>query len=230
MKKERASASKRTGTCKVNENGNFIAVDEECAEIFCYSQSELTEMNILDVIHNPDPETGRRFEKVLNGDIEAMESEIITGDDSVLQIKSEFSTAKTNSERSVSAEIEVISEVSNGQNVDPSVFEGINDETAVEITKNIRVDGPEEKITVHDIMLDLIVGHNKVEKYKQGAYTLYSVLDQRLKEEEKRNPDSVECEVLREVKDSALGLYLRIERGDEELHGHRDGEYSGYFK
>ena len=78
-------------------------------------------------------------------------------------------------------------------------------------------------------MLDLAVMHNEIEQAKQGAYHLYLALDDRLAEEEKRDGNEAACEIIREAKETAFGLFLRIERGDEELHGDRPGKYSGYF-
>jgi hypothetical protein len=109
-------------------------------------------------------------------------------------------------------------------------FEDLSDSELQRISENIRLDTPDGEMSLQDAMLDLAIGHNKIEQYKKGALNLHKHLDERLEEEEKRNPDSDVAEVIREVRDSAFGLYLRIQRGDEELHGERDGEYSGYFK
>jgi len=109
-------------------------------------------------------------------------------------------------------------------------FDDITDERLQEIVQSIRVDAPDGEMPLNAIMLDLAVGHNEIEQYKKGALSLTDAVDERLQEEEERNSDSEEAEVLKEVKKAAFGLYLRIQRGDEELHGHRDGDYSGYFK
>jgi len=108
-------------------------------------------------------------------------------------------------------------------------FNNITDERLQEIVQNIRIDAPDGKMSLNAIMVDLAVGHNELEQYKHGALSLYKAVDERLQEEERRNPNSAEIDVLSEVKDAAFGLYLRIQRGDEELHGNRDGKYSGYF-
>ena len=108
-------------------------------------------------------------------------------------------------------------------------FDNITDERLQDIVQNIRVDAPDGEMSLNAIMLDLAVGHNELEQYKQGALSLHKAVDERLQEEEQLNPNSVEVDVLNEVKEAAFGLYLRIQRGDEELHGNRDGKYSGYF-
>jgi hypothetical protein len=107
--------------------------------------------------------------------------------------------------------------------------EGISSEELQEIVENIRVDSPDGEMPLNAILLDIANGHNELEQYKKGALSICDALEDRIREEEERNPDSDELEVLKEVKESAFGLYLRIQRGDEELHGHRDGKYSGYF-
>jgi len=114
--------------------------------------------------------------------------------------------------------------------VDSEDFDEISPSEVAELTQNIRVDGPGGEMPLSAIMLDLTMGHSELEQYKKGALSTYEAVDERLQEEEERNPDSRECDVLEEVKKSALGLYLRIQRGDEELDGDRDGKYSGYFE
>jgi hypothetical protein len=112
---------------------------------------------------------------------------------------------------------------------DSSTFEDINPEELKRIVKNTRVDAPGGQMPLNAVLLDLAEGHNEVEQYKKGALGLQQALDERLIEEEKNNPDSKTCRVLEEAKKSAFGLYLRIERGDQELHGNREGQYEGYF-
>jgi hypothetical protein len=63
-------------------------------------------------------------------------------------------------------------------------------------------------------MLDLVVGENEVTKYKKGALSLHQAIDERLEEEEQRNPDSEEVAVLREAREAAFSLYERIQNGD----------------
>lgn len=109
-------------------------------------------------------------------------------------------------------------------------FDDISPSEVAELANNIRVEGADGEMPLSAIMLDLTVGHSELEQYKRGALSMYQAVDERLEEEEKRNPDSRECDVLEEVKKSALGLYLRLQRGDEELSGDRDGKYSGYFE
>jgi hypothetical protein len=111
----------------------------------------------------------------------------------------------------------------------PSTFDDINPTELKRIVKNTRIDAPGGTMPLNAVLLDIAEGHNEVEQYKAGALGLQQALDERLIEEENANPGSNTAEVLAEAKKSAFGLYLRIQRGDEELHGKRDGEYSGYF-
>lgn len=108
-------------------------------------------------------------------------------------------------------------------------FEDVPDDRLEEIAQNIRISSDDGEIPLNALMLDLAVGHNELEQYKKGALSTVDAVDERLKEEQERNPDSLECQILKEVKHSAFGMYLRLQRGDKELHGERDGEYSGYF-
>lgn len=108
-------------------------------------------------------------------------------------------------------------------------FDNLGDEELTEMVQNIRVESSGENMSLSAVMLDLIVAHNKLERYKKGSLALHKAVDERLQEEEKQNPDSERCEVLREVKDTAFGVYLRVQQGDRELHGELDGEYAEYL-
>jgi hypothetical protein len=45
----------------------------------------------------------------------------------------------------------------------------------------------------------------------------------------KGEDDEQLVEILEGMKESAFGVYLRLQRGDLELLGERDGKHSGYF-
>jgi len=104
------------------------------------------------------------------------------------------------------------------------------DEKVGKISKNVRVEAPSGQLSLSAIIVDLAKAHNEIEQYKVGAYSLYAALNDRLEEEMQENPNSDRVEVIRHTRDTAFGVYLRVTRGDEELHGNRDGEYSGYFE
>lgn len=215
-----------------NSNGDFVEVNSVGAEVHRRSKDELLGMAVLDLLSDPRPEHGQILEKALNGELETATMEIIRGDGTVALMKSEVELVEIDGEPHLRSEFEVVETVEDAPSFeapDESTFDDITAEELDELTQNIRVDAPDGEMPLNAIMLDLAVGHNEIEQYKQGALTLHKAVDERLQEEEKRNPDSKTCDVLREVKKSAFGLYLRIQRGDQELHGERDGKYSGYF-
>ena len=65
-------------------------------------------------------------------------------------------------------------------------------------------------------------------KRKTGALSISQSIDEGIIEHEDAGNDEV-VDVLKELKSTAFGIYLRIKRCDEELMGDREGKYSGYF-
>jgi hypothetical protein len=84
------------------------------------------------------------------------------------------------------------------------------------------------EVPLTDLMEDLSVGHEELDKYKEGGLRASSAIDERIIEAEQRNDDDLVL-ILEAIKKKAFGLYLRLQRGDEELTGERDGEFSGFF-
>lgn len=75
------------------------------------------------------------------------------------------------------------------------------------------------------IVSDIQTAHKELDEYKSGALSL----SQTLSEAAKETDDEVERAILADLSDGAFGVYLRLTRGDVELMGGRDGDYSGYL-
>lgn len=110
-----------------------------------------------------------------------------------------------------------------------SNFDQLDEATINNIAKQLKIDGPDGEVSLTEIMMDLMEAQNQLEKYKQGAAILHKKLEERLEEETQDGTDEDILMVLEEVSEAARGVYLRVERGDQELTGDRDGKYSGYF-
>lgn len=217
----------------INSEMKWVAGNEKACDF--YNVDSLDGRRITDVFSVDACKTGRDFQKVLNGNkikvngkgrlndgskykLECVgEPFSFDGEDFAIMTIVDKEKMNSSPEPSKSAEL------------NSDKFEDISTDELQQIIQNIRIDSPKGMLTLNEIMLDLAVGHNEIEQYKKGGLSLQKAIDERLKEEEKQNPDSNECAVLREIRDSAFGLYLRIQRGDEELHGYREGKYSGYF-
>ena len=107
-----------------------------------------------------------------------------------------------------------------GENgAEQSEFADIPQERLEEVADNIRIDSPEGEIPLSSLMLDIVLAHSELNQQKSGALTLYSNLTERLEEEQERNPDSEECEVIKSVQESVWKLYMRLEKGDEYIEG-----------
>jgi PAS domain S-box-containing protein len=216
-----------------NSNGDFIRVNDRAEEIYGYSKDELLDMNFADLIADPKRCDEKSYAKALVGEKNSDSTKVKRADGTVGIVDYQTTPVEIDGETCLRATFDSIDMIENEESASKTVnsnsFEDISKEQLERITSNIRVDAPDGEMELNKIVLDLLVGHNEIEQYKKGALSLHKAVDERLQEEEKRNPDSDEVEVLRHVKRSAFGLYLRIHRGDKELHGNRDGEYSGYF-
>lgn len=116
------------------------------------------------------------------------------------------------------------------KSVDEDDFDTLSSDRLKEVIRSVRIDAPNGEMPLNAVLLDLAESHNELEQYKKGALGLTQSLNEALIEAKEHNPESDEVQVLQAAKESAFGLYLRLQRGDEELHGHRKGEYSGYFE
>ncbi|UBF22426.1 hypothetical protein HCTV-15_gp59 [Haloarcula virus HCTV-15] len=113
-------------------------------------------------------------------------------------------------------------------NEDLSLEELAEDEIS-EVLTSTEIDTPDgETATLAEVAADLVVGHEEIESYKNGALAYSQYLDEAIVEHEVAENDDI-VQILQELKRTAFGIYLRIKRGDDELLGDRDGKYSGYY-
>jgi len=120
------------------------------------------------------------------------------------------------------ADVEVDAE--NAPTLDELTGEEINERLT-----EVSIEMPDgEESTLAEVAADLVVAHNVIERYKQGALALSQSIDEASTQHEMDDDEEV-VEILKELKRTAFGVYLRVKRGDDELMGSREGEYSGYF-
>lgn len=220
----------------VNEGGEVVWANREAAKIRRTTVGGLVGTEIEQLVPEMSLRDGKLFERILSGESFEFERELLRDDGSTffadvsaepIEIDGDvhcFTSYEKASEGRPPTETSLEMEPP-----DPTNIDDISEAELQEITQNIRVDAPSGKMPLNAIMLDLAAGHNELEQYKKGSLALYKTIDERLQEEEQKNTDSKTIKVLEAVKRSAFGLYLRLKRGDEELHGHRGGRYSGYF-
>lgn len=211
----------------VDEYGEFVEVLSGVPQM--WEEEELIGMNLADIVVDPHFEFGQKFEEMLIGNCHHCTTEIIDSDGSIIEIEYDAEPVTHDGESCVEVTIVDAVQIESAEDSDPATFDNIDNTDLEEISQNVRVDAPSGEMPLNAVMMDLAVGHNELEQYKKGALSLQKAIDERLQEEQSCNPDSKTCEVLEEVRDAAFGLYLRIQRGDEELHGKRSGKYSGYF-
>jgi len=203
------------GVTIIGDDGVIINVNEASADHHRRSQDELRGMNLSEIVNADKIEQGRCFEQILNGDLDEVESEVSCGDGSIAHFTSTAEIVECDGERAVKFFIEEVVEVEPARDI-PEKFsiDNLSDRELQEISQNIRIDYGGSKMSLNKALLDITAGHSKIEQYKKGALNLHQSIDERLEEEEKRNPQSRECEVLREMSDAAFDLYLRIRNGD----------------
>lgn len=108
-------------------------------------------------------------------------------------------------------------------------FADLSTEALTDLIHDVTLDAPDGEMTLAEAIEDLAESHEELDAYKRGALTMCSVLDERLQQAEAEGDEALAA-LLRETKRTSFGLYLRVQRGDEELLGDRDGEYNGYFE
>lgn len=108
-------------------------------------------------------------------------------------------------------------------------LEELADDEISEVLTSTEIDTPDgETATLAEVAADLVVAHEEIEAYKNGALAYCQYLDEAIIEHEVAENDEV-VQILEELKRTAFGVYLRVKRGDAELLGERDGKYSGYY-
>jgi PAS domain S-box-containing protein len=220
-------------------SGNFIAVNDKAVDFHRYSRDALLGMNVTDVLLKDGIAVGKRMQQVMNGELSSEQVEIQRGDGSTVLADIEVEHLEENGVNHFRNTVTVVQERlppakdrdAADELSDTSALDGIPSEKIRTTAEGIHIKGPSGELSLNEAIADIAVGHNEVENYKQGALAIRKGISDRLEKERVKNqPNETYCKVLQEAKKSAFGLYLRVQRGDQELTGNRDGEYSGYLK
>lgn len=221
--------------CVLNSDCNHVGANKKVTDLYQMERSELLGTNSKELAVEVTMKAGQNFQKVLNGETMTVNYKLYRGDGKVIELITQLEPLELYGDKYVQATHKDWELIENTENI-PGVesppsddFDDLDPEELQEMAHNIRVSSPEGEINLDALMLDIARSHNELEQSKQGALEMVHAIDNRLKEERERNPESEEVKILEEIRHSAFGLYLRVQRGDEELHGKRDGEYSGYF-
>lgn len=205
----------------INADGEICGVDDGVAQLFGFETEEFVGMSICSLFDKGSLEAGKNLQQMLDGNVDEHKSIVRTQEGRRVAVEMDVDVLVSDGEKLVEVtptNIEEQEPAPDNESVttDPTdlPMDDINDTKMKQIVQNIRVDAPNGEMTLNAIMLDLAVGHNELEEYKHGALTLHQAVDERLEEEEMRNPNSDEVAVLNEVKKSAFGLYQRIQQGD----------------
>lgn len=89
--------------------------------------------------------------------------------------------------------------------------------------ETVSVDGIETSLG--DVVSDIKKAHSDLDEYKAGSLSLAQTLSEAADEADGKLLQSI----LLDMSDNAFLVYLRLQRGDQELLGERDGKYSGYL-
>ena len=90
----------------------------------------------------------------------------------------------------------------------------------------VEMQGEEQQLG--DLYKEIQEAHRDLDDFKSGALALSKTLDER-RMQAKNDGDETLVMLLDDMKDLSFSVYLRLQRGDLELFGERDGKYSGYF-
>lgn len=225
-----------TPTVVFDYSGEIVHATEGISEVIGWEVHDLVGSNGREYISGNMVTIGRKIERLYSGEENQIEITINGKSDEIRKVRLTAEPLTDHETDLLQVEFELLNVVDGGtepnssERVETDLFENIDSDRLEELGKNIRIDSPEGEMPLNLVMMDLIVGHNEVEQHKKGALALYSALDERLMEEQDKTDNKETVELLKEVKEAAFGLYLRIQRGDLELHGDRDGKYSGYYK
>jgi PAS domain S-box-containing protein len=229
-----------TAMTATDRTGEIVDLNEKAADMFQSDKSDLLGASAYDLLCDSDVDDVKRLNKLFDGDVHTWNLKFQRDDGSVAEMTARCKKVKcencgccVDSDCLISEiqEVNVLEDNDSpaSKQVGEESFDDLTARELQEIAQNIRVDAPDGKIPLNAVMFDLMVDHNEIEQVKKGALSLHEACDERLAEEQETNPDSPEVDVIREISESAYGLYLRIQRGDAELQGDRDGEYSGYW-
>lgn len=90
-------------------------------------------------------------------------------------------------------------------------------------TETISVNGVETALG--DVVSDIKTAHSELDEYKAGSLSLAQTLSEAADEADGKLLEGI----LLDMSDNAFLAYLRLQRGDQELLGERDGKYSNYL-
>ncbi len=100
-----------------------------------------------------------------------------------------------------------------------------DEERVSELMESETVEVSGKPSTLSQIATDIQTAHAELDSYKSGSLSLSQTLSEASKEVE----DEALQAILMDMSNGAFGVYLRLHRGDMELLGKRDGEYSGFL-
>lgn len=220
----------------INKHGEFHYVPDVVADELRYPKEKLEGMKTIELLANPKLQHGKDHRDAMKGQFETTENKLIRGDGSIVIKEMNAEPVEIDGETFIKCTGNVIKEVrpptdrwEGEESIDNQLAELDADEIR-EVAKNVRIQSPDGEISLAEVMLDLAAAHNELEQLKTSAISIHEAVDERLQEEQLHNPDSDACAVLEEVSKTARGLFLRVHRGDQELHGNREGKYSGYYE
>lgn len=110
----------------------------------------------------------------------------------------------------------------------PELADHLTAEEANDLLEDVTVEVSGDERSLAALMQDLAIAHKDLDNYKSGALKVSTAIDERMVQAEMDGDDTTYA-MLRNLKRTAFGVYLRLQRGDQELTGDRDGKYSGYF-
>lgn len=213
---ETNKASVREVNTIVDSNDEFIYLGEGVEDFFRYSREKLQQMVGHDLLTEKSHESGRKFGKALHEPME-IKTEMVRGDGSRCLVNLKTVPIVYKGDDCIECTVELLEEIeTKQQTVDASDCKSSKlDSEKCEIAKNIRIETPNGPESLRNVVLDLMQGHSEVEQYRRGALTLCEAIDQRLAEEQNRNPDSIESKVLEESKEIAHNLRDKIDSPNE---------------
>lgn len=109
------------------------------------------------------------------------------------------------------------------------ITDGLTGYEAEQWAEEIEIQTPEGAVPMSAVIADVLLAHQDLEDYKTASVSMTQAIKERRLEAEANNNETAAA-LLAELQDAAEGIYLRIQRGDAEITGDRDGKYSGYFE
>lgn len=111
--------------------------------------------------------------------------------------------------------------------VDPEeAAEGLSEDELEELLDGNTITINGENVTLRELAMEVNNAHRELDALKAGALETQASIEQRAMLAS-MNQEMEVVQLLNQIKQSSFFLYLRITRGDDELQGKRDGEFSG---